>query len=213
MTFPLRSFVLRQGRMTIAQKQALQNEWAAFGLTTSADCDWQILFGREAPRILEIGFGMGDALISMARAHPEMDFIGIEVHLPGVGACLRAIREFNLTNIRLFSEDAQAVLQKFPPQSIDKVFLLFSDPWPKRKHHKRRLVQPLFVKKVASILKSQGIFHLATDWQPYAEHMFEILEGSDFVNCEATPYRPETKFERRGREKGHLIWDFAYKII
>ena len=220
---PIRSFVLRQGRMTPAQKQALQQDGATYGLEVSASgyLDWQKVFGRDAPRILEIGFGMGDHLITLAKTFPQTDFLGIEVHPPGVGKCLASARDAGITNIKLFSTDAIPVLtQAIAPHSIDKVFLLFPDPWPKKRHQKRRIVQPAFVDLIATCLKPNGLFHLATDWQDYAEYMLSVLETHPaFTNAFGKDtYAPlgferfETKFERRGVALGHRIYDLVYTL-
>lgn len=172
--------------------------------------------------VLEIGFGMGASLVEMAKAAPELNFIGIEVHRPGVGACLSAAEEAGLSNLRLFCHDAVEVLeQMLPDESIDTLQLFFPDPWHKSRHHKRRIVQPAFVQMLRPKLKQGGLFHMATDWQNYAEHMLEVMsqaEGfentSEFGDYVPRPdQRPLTKFERRGHRLGHGVWDLIFKRI
>ena len=216
----IRSYVLRQGRMTPAQREALDVLWERFGITP-ADIprDLDALFGRHAPRILEIGFGMGDALAAMAQANPEQDYLGIEVHRPGVGSLLRQLDVEKLSNVRVLCADAVQVLeQHMPDHSLDAVHLFFPDPWPKRRHHKRRMVQPAFMALVARKLKPGGCFHFATDWQEYAQHVMHLLSGTpEFVNAAGAAhysprpdYRPLTKFERRGQRLGHQVWDLIF---
>lgn len=225
-TRAIRSYVLRQGRMTPAQKRGMTESWTRYGLTIPVEnkgLDWCQIFGREAPTFLEIGFGMGESLLALASTHPEKNFIGIEVHQPGVGGCLWSAQKLGLENLRVFREDAKKVLQEcIPDGSLDKIFLLFPDPWPKRKHHKRRLVQPDFVALIARKLKKGGIFHLATDWQPYAEQMITVLEacpalsnmfGPGNVAPPLTVARIETKFERRGQKLGYVISDLLYTRV
>jgi len=218
---PLRSYVLRQGRMTPAQKLAIATHFPEMGLIPEGKTlfDWPTIFGRKAPLVLEIGFGMGDTLVSMASTCPEQDFIGVEVHQPGVGACLAQAKALALSNIRVIAHDAYQVLtSNIPAASIDKVLLLFPDPWPKARHHKRRLLQPAFVCQISRVLKPGGILHCATDWQPYAEHMLAVLQAdTTFINHYGDgqfapgPYqRPETKFERRGQRLGHSIYDLVF---
>lgn len=218
---PLRSYVLRQGRMTPSQKTALTDYWPLYGLTLPTDVDyydWRAVFEREAPLVIEIGFGMGGGLIELALKHPHLNFIGIEVHPPGVGRCLHQIHTHQLKNVKLFWADANQVLQKaIAPESVDKMLLLFPDPWPKNRHQKRRIVQADFVNVVASKLKKGGIFHLATDWEPYAEHMFAVLqECTALQNVEekekiSDPVgRVKTKYEQRGEKYSHKIFDLLY---
>lgn len=221
---PIRSFVLRQGRMTPSQQEAIQEGWPRYGIALSEGqevFDWNKIFGREAPRVLEIGFGMGDSLIALAKQHPEMDFLGIEVHQPGVGRTLANAMSQELTNLKIFADDAIEVLKHVAPASLDRVLLLFADPWPKKKHHKRRIVQDAFVEMVAQKLKLHGQFRLATDWQDYADHMLAVLDKStSFRNCfgqgqyAPSPFeRPITKFEMRGQKLGHVIRDLIYERI
>ncbi|MFI4938544.1 MAG: tRNA (guanosine(46)-N7)-methyltransferase TrmB [Candidatus Berkiellales bacterium] len=217
----IRSFVLRQGRITPAQQRAINDLWPQYGLTLPSSpswLHWDQIFGRDAPRVLEIGFGMGDPLVAQAKANPEIDFIGVEVHQPGVGHCLATAQKCEVKNLKVFCADAVEVFRHIPPQSLDKVLLLFPDPWPKKKHHKRRLVQPDFVMLIAEKLKSHGLFHLATDWQPYAEHMLTVCEACPLlvnqfgVNhfAPTSLERLQTKFERRGEKLGHVIYDLVF---
>lgn len=218
---PVRSYVLRQGRMTASQKMALTEYWPLYGLAVPTEVhyyDWREVFNREAPCIVEIGFGMGGALIELALKHPEFNFIGVEVHPPGVGRCLHQIHTHQLKNVKIFWADANQVLEKaIAPSSIDKVLLLFPDPWPKTRHQKRRIVQTEFVNVIASKLKSGGIFHLATDWQPYADHMSVVLEACSALQKVTTEKnlldpvdRVKTKYEQRGERRSHKIFDLLY---
>ncbi len=216
----IRSFVMRAGRTTLGQEKALQEVWPIFGLEVKDGLiDFCEVFGREAPTVLEIGFGMGESLVSMAKAAPEMNFIGIEVHKPGVGRLLSRIAEENLTNIRIYAEDAIEVLADcIPDNSLHTLQLFFPDPWHKKKHHKRRIVQADFAQTIKAKLLVDGCFHMATDWQNYAEHMMEIMEqAAGFSNkAGANNYspqpetRPVTKFQRRGEKLGHGVWDLIY---
>lgn len=217
----IKSFVLRQGRMTKGQEQAMEDLWPVFGIETAdTPLDFVQLFGRTAPVTLEIGFGNGESLAQMAATAPERDFIGIEVHTPGVGHLLKIVGEQGLKNVRAMNTDAVDILQKrIPLGSLDRVQLFFPDPWHKKKHHKRRIVQPDFVSLIASRLRTGGVFHLATDWENYAEHMAQVLEASaEFRNLAAEPpysprplERPLTKFENRGLKLGHGVWDLRYQ--
>jgi tRNA (guanine-N7-)-methyltransferase len=217
----IKSFVLRQGRMTKGQEQAMEDLWPVFGIDPAdTPLDLPQLFRRTAPITLEIGFGNGESLAQMAAATPERDFIGIEVHTPGVGHLLKIVGEKGLNNVRVMNTDAVEILQKRTPEnSLDRVQLFFPDPWHKKKHHKRRIVQPDFVSLIASRLRSGGVFHMATDWENYAEHMAEVMEASPaFTNLsEHPPYsprpdqRPLTKFENRGLKLGHGVWDLLYR--
>jgi tRNA (guanine-N7-)-methyltransferase len=216
---PIRSYVLRAGRITAAQKRALAELLPRYGIPCApALLDLDAVFGRAAPRVLEIGFGNGDTLVGLASGRPDADFIGVEVHPPGVGHCLLAVEAAGLTNVRVIVGDAVEVLaHMIPPASLDEVLLYFPDPWPKKRHHKRRIVQPAFVARVASRLKPGGVFRLATDWEPYAAWMLEVLDASpDFLNaspgggCADRPERGATRFERRGRRLGHRVFDLEY---
>jgi tRNA (guanine-N7-)-methyltransferase len=217
----IRSFVLRGGRMTPSQKRAYDGLWQTYGLDCSDGMiDLEQIFGRQAPAILEIGFGMGDSLVAMAKAAPEHDFIGIEVHKPGVGRLLNLSAESELKNIRVFCADAIEVLNNcIKDNSLNRVQLYFPDPWPKKKHHKRRILQPEFLALVRKKLKMKGQFHAATDWQEYAEHMMAVLSGAPgFMNqlgqgrfAIRPAYRPTTKFEKRGENLGHGVWDLIFE--
>jgi len=219
----IRSFVRRQGRLTKGQQQALDNHWPLIGVEYQAEpVHFVTLFGREAPTVLEIGFGMGASLVTMASHNPQQNFLGIEVHSPGVGACLADAHEAKLTNLRVMCHDAVEVLQKMiPGSSLQMVQLFFPDPWHKARHNKRRIVQPPFVELVLDKLKLGGVFHMATDWQPYAEHMLEVMnncvgyqnlsENHSYVPRPDS--RPLTKFELRGQRLGHGVWDLMFKRI
>lgn len=215
----IRSYVRREGCMTRAQHTALAQLGARYLVEAQGVLDLGALFGRTAPRVLEIGFGMGDALAAMAQAHPEWDFLGIEVHRPGVGSLLLRIDKAAVGNVRLVCADAVEVLQRHLPEAcLDAVHLYFPDPWPKSRHHKRRIVQPAFVELVRQRLKIGGRFHLATDWEDYARHMLQVLGAArGFANAvgggcySARPAdRPLTKFEQRGRRLGHGVWDLVF---
>lgn len=219
----IKSFVLRQGRLSAAQKKALDTQWPKFGLEVGEQkLDLTEVFGRQAPTIVEIGFGMGTSLAAMAEANPEQNYIGIEVHRPGVGALLKLVEEKGLTNIRVFNHDAIEVLEKSIPQdALAGVYLFFPDPWHKKRHHKRRIVQPLFAQTIAKHLQPGGQFHMATDWEDYAHHMMEVMSAAeDYRNIsgegEFTPrpdYRPLTKFEQRGHRLGHGVWDLIFERV
>ncbi|RTZ66923.1 MAG: tRNA (guanosine(46)-N7)-methyltransferase TrmB [Aquificaceae bacterium] len=218
----IRSFVLRQGRLTRGQEYALEYLWPIYGIDKSDSLiNFQALFSRDAPITLEIGFGNGDSLADMAKAAPERNFIGIEVHRPGVGRLLHLIKEYELTNLRVINDDAVEILKhRIAKKSLDRVQLFFPDPWHKKKHNKRRIVQKNFVDLIHSVLKTEGVFHLATDWEPYAKHMAEVLESSSqFQSLASSPFserpddRPLTKFENRGLKLGHGVWDLLYKSI
>ncbi|MEX1994336.1 MAG: tRNA (guanosine(46)-N7)-methyltransferase TrmB [Steroidobacteraceae bacterium] len=217
---PIRSYVLRAGRITRAQRRALDELLPRWGLPfASAALDLDGVFGRPAPRVLEIGFGDGATLVELAAQSPQVDFIGIEVHPPGVGHCLLGIESRGLTNVRVVVHDAVEVLQAMiAPGSLDEVLLYFPDPWPKKRHHKRRIVQPAFAALVASRLKQGGIFRLATDWEPYADWMLEVLNAAPGLANAALngrfigkPDRGVTRFENRGRRLGHRVFDLEYR--
>jgi tRNA (guanine-N7-)-methyltransferase len=220
-TRPLRSFVQRAGRLTTAQQRALDELWPQFGLEISqGPLDASARFGRSAPVVMEIGFGNGEALIHGARHSPDRDFIGIEVHRPGVGRALNAVDANALSNVRIYAEDAVDVLkQSIGEGTLSEVRIYFPDPWHKKRHTKRRLIQPGFVELLARRITRGGLLHLATDWQPYAEQMWEVLDASpDFTNSEGPggqvtrpDWRPETHFERRGLRLGHGVWDLLYR--
>ncbi|WP_323639184.1 tRNA (guanosine(46)-N7)-methyltransferase TrmB [Pectobacterium polonicum] len=219
----IRSFVRRQGRLTNGQQLALDNYWPVMGVEYQAEqVDFNALFGRDAPVVLEIGFGMGASLVTMAAQHPEQNFLGIEVHLPGVGACLASAQEAGISNLRVMCHDALEVLMKMIPDgSLSMVQLFFPDPWHKARHNKRRIVQVPFVQLVQSKLKVGGVFHMATDWEPYAQHMLEVMTSvTEYRNLsnnneyvERPESRPLTKFEARGQRLGHGVWDLMFERI
>ncbi|RYC47432.1 tRNA (guanosine(46)-N7)-methyltransferase TrmB [Pectobacterium zantedeschiae] len=219
----IRSFVRRQGRLTNGQQLALDNYWPVMGVEYQTEqVDFNALFGREAPVVLEIGFGMGASLVTMAAQHPEQNFLGIEVHLPGVGACLASAQDAGISNLRVMCHDAIEVLMKMIPDgSLSMVQLFFPDPWHKARHNKRRIVQVPFVELVQSKLKVGGVFHMATDWEPYAQHMLEVMTSvagyrnlSDNNEYVVRPEsRPLTKFEARGQRLGHGVWDLMFERI
>ena len=216
----IRSFIRRQGRLTPGQEVALDQHWPQYGLEPELDYDFSQVFGRQAPLIVEIGFGNGDSLAKMAAANPDHDYIGIEVHKPGVGHLLILLHEQALTNVRVYCHDAIEILeQKLPDHSLAGLHLFFPDPWHKKKHHKRRIVRPSFVDLLDKKLQVGGYFHAATDWQHYAESMLEVLSASEGLKntslnqdyCERPDYRPLTKFEQRGLRLGHGVWDLIFK--
>jgi tRNA (guanine-N7-)-methyltransferase len=215
---PIRSFVLRAGRLGPGQARALGELGPRHVLAyRPAPLDLAEAFGRAAPTILEIGFGMGAATAAIAAAHPEFDYLGIEVHTPGVGALLRLIGEQGLANLRIVQHDAVEVLRDMIPEdSLDGVHIFFPDPWPKKRHHKRRLIQPEFVRLLASRIKPGGYLHLATDWEDYAQHMLAVLDAEPLLLNTAPDYaprpdyRPLTKFEQRGIKLGHGVWDLLF---
>jgi tRNA (guanine-N7-)-methyltransferase len=214
----IRSFVTRAGRLSTAQARALETLGPQFLIPyTKAPLDAQQVFGRSAPLIFEIGFGMGDTTSHIARAMPDKDFIGVEVHTPGVGSLLKQIGEQELTNLRLIQHDAVEVLnQMIAPASLAGVHVFFPDPWHKARHNKRRLIQPPLVKLLAEKLAPGGYLHCATDWQEYAEQMLEVMKGEPLLANTADgyapqpAYRPLTKFENRGLKLGHGVWDLVF---
>lgn len=217
----IKSFVMRAGRMTDGQQRGLDVGWPRFGLDLEAGAqDLDTLFGRQAPRTLEIGFGMGHSLLEMAAAAPEEDFIGIEVHRPGVGALLSGLLAQELGNVRVYACDALEVLRTcIADASLDRVLLFFPDPWHKARHNKRRIVQPAFAERVRQKLKPGGVLHMATDWEPYAEYMLEVMQvapgyrnlAQDGRYVPRPAERPTTKFERRGERLGHGVWDMKFQ--
>ena len=217
----IRSFVRREGRLTKGQQRAIDELGPRYMVELEAGLlDLDALFGRQAPRILEIGFGDGKSLAAMAAAQPETDFLGIEVHRPGVGSLLLHVESHSLTNVRVICADVVEVLKAMlPDASLDKVFLFFPDPWHKKRHHKRRLVQPDFVTLLRKKLKPDGVFHMATDWQDYAIHMLAVMDAAPgFCNTAGNDsyvmrpqYRPLTKFEERGKRLGHGVWDLIFR--
>lgn len=220
---PIRSFVTRSGRITEAQQWALDQLWPRYGIEfQTGPLDLVAAFGRVAPCVAEIGFGNGENLTALAAAHGDCNFLGIEVHRSGVGRMLLATEEQHLANVRVICHDAVEVLETaIPLQSLDEVMILFPDPWPKKRHHKRRLVQGGFAELVASRLKPSGSLRLATDWQPYAEHMLEVLnacaqlrnESPDRTFVPRPAERESTRFERRGERLGHGVWDLCFRRV
>lgn len=219
----VRSYVLREGRITPAQQRALGEHWARFGIDYAGVArDLDALFGRTAPHVLEIGFGNGEALAWSARNDPARDYLGIEVHRPGVGRLLNALAADDASNVRVWNHDAAEVLAaEIPDASLDEVRIWFPDPWPKQRHHKRRLVQPAFVAMLSRRVRSGGLLHLATDWAEYAQHMRETVAGepgwrpctADQDGPRRPPTRIETRFERRGRALGHVVTDLLYRRV
>lgn len=219
----IRSFVRREGRITPAQQRNLELLWSRYGLDSAqGPCDWRALFGRDAPRTLEIGFGAGETLITLAAANPQQDFLGVEVYRSGVGQVLGALEQRGITNVRLFCEDAVQVLaQAIPSGSLNTLLLYFPDPWPKKRHHKRRLVQPEFADLVANCLAPGGIWRLATDWANYADWMRAVLDphpaftddAGDADGFSTATTRPGSRFEARGKSRGHAIFDLGYRRL
>jgi tRNA (guanine-N7-)-methyltransferase len=217
----IRSFVVRAGRLTEGQRRALEELWPRYGVDFSPQpLDLAALFGRDAPRAVEIGFGNGSHLAALAASHPERDYLGIEVHPPGVGHLLRLLEQQGLTNVRVSADDAVQVLDaQVPSAALDEIHILFPDPWPKKRHHKRRLIQPTFTACLADRLKRGGLLKLATDWRAYADHMLEVLDacaslenlaGRDSFMARAEDRAP-TRFEQRGERLGHDIWELAFR--
>jgi tRNA (guanine-N7-)-methyltransferase len=216
----IRSFVTRGGRITEAQQRALESLWPLYGIEFEpAPLDPDAVFGRHAPITVEIGFGNGDNLAALATRHPERNYLGVEVHRPGVGRLLLALEERRLPNARVICHDAVEVLaQQIASQTLDEVLILFPDPWPKKRHHKRRLMQPPFVELVADRLRPGGVLRFATDWQPYADVALEVLNASallrnlapDAAFVERPAERQPTRFEKRGERLGHGVWDMAF---
>lgn len=217
----VRSFVLRAGRLTDGQKRALDQLWPVYGLDAGEEVlDFGALFGTSDPVIMEIGFGNGDATWQMAIAHPEQNFLAVEVHRPGVGHLLLKLEEHDAGNVRVACQDAVELLrQRIPAASLAGVRIYFPDPWPKKRHHKRRIVQAPFVALLAEKIQAGGILHMATDWEPYAEHMLEVMHNSPcFENLSPDDgpvpkpdWRPETKYEKRGERLGHGVFDLVYR--
>jgi tRNA (guanine-N7-)-methyltransferase len=215
----IRSFVTRAGRITAAQRRALETLWPRYGVEYREDpLDLKPLFGRDASCTLEIGFGNGDNLAALARAHPERDYLGVEVHRPGVGRLLLTLEREQLSNVRVICHDAVEVLaRQIAPGCLAEILILFPDPWPKKRHHKRRLLQPAFVALLERALGAGGVLKLATDWQPYALEMLACLSASQLRNLAvdggfvARPAeRAPTRFELRGTRLGHEVWDLAF---
>lgn len=224
----VKSFVLRGGRISNRQQHALSHYLASYRLPLDKGL-WQLekIFQRQADTILEIGFGMGDSLLAMAKMHPELNFIGVEVHQAGIGSLVAALHENNLPNVRIAPYDITEILSYLPSHSLWGVQIFFPDPWPKKRHHKRRLIQKNFISSLTDRLLSKGFIHCATDWQDYAEHIADLLsntpqlskaedgelrlESNKFSPCSIR--RPSTKFEQRGKNLGHAVWDIIFKKI
>jgi len=219
--YRIKSFVIRAGRMTESQQKGWSSVFPEHGFTLSERrFDWDRSFAVAGRRVLEIGFGMGDSLVAMADQNPQDRYLGIEVHRPGVGKLLSEVDKRGIKNLKVFAEDAVQVLEEaIPQESIDLLQIFFPDPWHKKRHHKRRLIQPDFVELLVSRLSAAGHLHLATDWQPYAEHMMDVLSANALLlntagQNEYIPRpesRPETKFERRGHRLGHGVWDLLFE--
>ena len=217
----IKSFVIRAGRMTNSQQKGWNQVFPKHGFSvTESQFDWEDSYAVSGPRVVEIGFGMGDSLLAMAEKNPTYRYLGLEVHKPGVGKLFAEVEKRGIENIKVFAEDAVRVLEEsIPPQTIDLIQIFFPDPWHKKRHNKRRLIQPDFVDLLLTRLAPEGRLHLATDWQPYAEHMMAVLENNDNVQNVAGPQqfilrpesRPETKFERRGHRLGHGVWDLMFQ--
>ena len=218
----IRSFVTRAGRITEAQQRALEDSWPRYGVEFDGTrvLDLDALFGRHAPRVIEIGFGNGENLAALATAHPERDYLGIEVHRAGVGRLMLAAETAQLTNVRIACHDAVEVLEhQIAAGSIEEMLILFPDPWHKKRHHKRRLIQPPFVELAVSRLKSGGVLRLATDWEPYAVQMLEVLSANSMLEnlasaggyLDDTSDRITTRFEKRGHRLGHGVCDLAFR--
>lgn len=216
---PIRSFVLRQGRISKAQSRAYQELLPKYSISYSeSPLDLDRIFGRDAPKILEIGFGMGETSTAIAQANPQNDYLGIEVHTPGVGSLLKRIEAARLSNLRIIQHDAVDVLKNMiPPVSLAGVHIFFPDPWPKTRHHKRRLIQPQFVSLLCERMKPGAYLRLCTDWQDYAEHILAVLSAEPKLAntvqdyAPRPEYRPLTKFELRGLKLGHPVWDIVFR--
>ena len=219
----IRSFVTRTGRITSAQERALDELWPKYGIELgAAPLDLDAVFGRRARRVVEIGFGNGDNLLALAASRPAEDFLGVEVHRPGVGRLLLQLEERALGNVRVVCRDAVEVLERYlTERCLDEILILFPDPWPKKRHHKRRLVQPPFVALLAERLKAGGALRLATDWEPYAAEMLATLSAEPRLRNIAAQggfiprpaERPPTRFERRGERLGHQVWDLEFSRV
>ena len=214
----IRSFVLRQGRLSNAQRRACDTLLPRFGIVFQQNIlDLEKVFGRQAPKILEIGFGMGESTATIAHSNPHNDYLGLEVHTPGVGSLLNKIEDLGLTNMRIIQHDAVEILRyMLPSESLDGVHIFFPDPWPKARHHKRRLIQPGLVSRLCECLKPGGYIHIASDWEDYAIHILQVLQQESCLRNSADDfsprpdYRPVTKFEQRGVRLGHNVWDLIF---
>jgi len=218
---PIRSYVLRQGRLTAAQGRAHAELLPRFGIAYAPQLvELDVAFGRAAPKIVEIGFGMGDTTARIAAAHPDNDYLGIEVHMPGVGSLLKHVTEAGLTNVRVIQHDAVEVLEHMiAPGTLAGAHIFFPDPWPKKRHHKRRLLQPPFIQLLATRMKAGAYLHVATDWEEYAHQILEVLSAESLLVNTADGfaprpgYRPLTKFEQRGLKLGHGVWDAIFRCV
>jgi tRNA (guanine-N7-)-methyltransferase len=212
----VRSFVLRQGRMSPAQQRACEELLPRYTVELTPTLDWTTVFGRRAPVVFEIGFGMGETTAAIAASTPDVDFIGIEMHLPGVGALLRRVEAQRLTNVRIVRADAVEVVKCIRAKSVAGIHVFFPDPWPKKRHHKRRLLQRAFVSALAERLEPGGYLHVATDWQPYADEILGVLTAEPLLvnTCAGfatrPAWRPITKFEQRGMTRGHPVFDLLF---
>ncbi|MDT8334900.1 MAG: tRNA (guanosine(46)-N7)-methyltransferase TrmB [Desulfurivibrionaceae bacterium] len=215
------SYKSRKGRMIPSRRRALDELWLDYGISEPGPVDPDVLFGRSAACHLEIGFGMGDALLETARRHPENNYLGVEVYLPGIGQLLLGISASGLANVRIARGDAMEILDRLPTAALERVSLFFPDPWPKTRHHKRRLVQPPFVEKLRRVLAPGGLFHAATDWDHYAHQIRATMEGAAAFRNRSGPgrfypgpvERPLTKFEKRGLKRGHQVRDLLFERI
>ncbi len=216
----IKTYGRTSGHLTSGQKSALDTLWRRYGINGDGPLDLDWVFGRHAPRYIEIGFGMGTNLAHLASAHPERDYLGIEVYIPGVGSLLNRLQRERLGNVRVIRNDARGVLgHRIKDGSLDGIMVFFPDPWPKKRHHKRRIIQPEFTARAVAKLRVGGTLHLATDYEPYALHMLEVLEGeAGLINCTATGgFAPDggerlpSKFEGRGRSPGDGVWDLTFK--
>ena len=219
----IKSYVLRTGRMTESQQTAYDKHWSNHGLQVENGLlDYQQVFGNNHPIVFEIGFGMGGSLVDMAAAAPHQNYIGVEVHTPGVGRLLHLMEEQSVSNIRVYRHDAVEVLEQcIPDASLDRIQIYFPDPWHKKKHNKRRLIKPEFIQALRKKLKLGGVIHLATDWEHYADQMIEVMSAAEGFNNQADEYcfserpdyRPLTKFEKRGQRLGHGVWDMLFEKV
>jgi tRNA (guanine-N7-)-methyltransferase len=216
---PIRSYVLRQGRFSPGQQRAHAELMPRFGISYSPHpMDFAQVFARQAPVVAEVGFGMGETTARIAAANPQVNYLGIEVHAPGVGSLLKHVAEAGLENVRIVQHDAVEVMREMvPPASLAAIHVFFPDPWPKKRHHKRRLLQPAFVSLAASRLVPGGIFHVATDWEEYAQEVLAVFASTPALENTSEGFaarpatRPETKFERRGLNLGHGVWDVVFR--
>jgi tRNA (guanine-N7-)-methyltransferase len=213
----IRSFVLRQGRISPAQQRACEALLPRYGIPIDSAFDWPAIFGRTAPVVLEIGFGMGETTAAIAAAQPHVDFVGVEMHLPGVGALLRRLDDNKLDNVRVVRADAVDVVARIARGSLAGIHVYFPDPWPKKRHHKRRLLQPPFVHELALRIAAGGYLHVATDWTPYADEILAVLQNEPLIAntgdgfAPRPAWRPLTKFEQRGIARGHGVFDMLFK--